>query len=73
MSKDIDKQHEQEVDLVPVFVWIGNGLKNVFYAIVSLLKAILHFLILFLIFIKKNIILLVVMAILGYFLGRKVW
>ncbi|WP_298953463.1 hypothetical protein [uncultured Nonlabens sp.] len=61
---------EQEVDLVPVFVWISNGFKNLFNAIGGFFKGLGHFLILFLIFIKNNIILLGILFVLGAGLGN---
>lgn len=69
MSENSENKQEQEVDLIPVFVWIGNGFKNLFNGIGDLLKGIFHFLILFLIFIKKNLILLGVLFVLGVALG----
>ncbi|WP_194851613.1 hypothetical protein [Nonlabens antarcticus] len=60
---------EQEVDLVPVFVWIGNGVKGFFNAIGAFFKAIGHGIILFLIFLQKNIILIGIFLILGLALG----
>ncbi|WP_124979081.1 hypothetical protein [Nonlabens xiamenensis] len=69
MDHQPEKQQEQEVDLVPVFVWIGNGFKNLFNAIGNALKGIGHFLILFLIFIKKNLMLLSLFFIVGAALG----
>jgi hypothetical protein len=69
MDNQPNNNQEQEVDLVPVFVWISNGFKNLFSAIGGFFKGIAHFLILFLIFIKNNIILLGVLCILGGGLG----
>jgi hypothetical protein len=69
MNDNSEKQQEQEVDLVPVFVWIGNGFKNLFNGIANLFKGVAHFLILFLIFIKSNIILLAVLFLVGAGLG----
>ena len=69
MSNNSEEQKTQEVDLVPIFRWIGNGIKGFFIGIVNVVKAIGHFLILFLIFIKKNIILLILLSILGAALG----
>jgi hypothetical protein len=63
------QQQEQEVDLVPVFVWIGNGFKNLFRGIGKVLGAIAHFFVLFLIFIKKNIIFLAIMVVVGFAIG----
>lgn len=69
MNNQPDQNQEQEVDLVPVFVWISNGFKNIFKAIGNVFKALAHFIILFLIFIKNNIILLGVLLVLGAALG----
>ncbi len=69
MSNQPQRTEEQEVDLVPVFVWIGNGFKNFFRGIGKVLGAIWHFFVLFLIFIKKNIILLAVLTLIGFGLG----
>lgn len=69
MKENSEKHQEQEVDLVPVFVWIGQGFKNLFDGIANFFKAVIHFFILFLIFIKKNIILLAVLVLIGAGLG----
>jgi hypothetical protein len=69
MNENPEKQQEQEVDLVPVFAWIGTGIKNLFKGLGNILKAIIHFFILFLIFVKNNIILIGTLAILGGVLG----
>ncbi|MEN8817589.1 MAG: hypothetical protein ABF274_12080 [Nonlabens sp.] len=69
MNNQPDQNQEQEVDLVPVFVWISNGFQNLINAIVGLFKSIAHFLILFLIFIKNHIILLGVLFFIGAGLG----
>jgi hypothetical protein len=63
------KDPQQEVDLVPVFVWISNGFKNLFRAIVSFFKAIGHGIMLFLAFIQANLILLAVFVAVGLALG----
>jgi len=69
MKEHNNREQEQEVDLVPVFVWIGNGIKSFFSGIVNFLRGIGHFLILTLLFIKKNIILLAALFIIGAGLG----
>lgn len=69
MKENSEKHQEQEVDLVPVFVWIGQGFKNLFDGIANFFKAVIHFFILFLIFIKNNIILIGVLSVLGAVLG----
>ncbi|MGB3590284.1 MAG: hypothetical protein WBA16_01230 [Nonlabens sp.] len=63
------EQQEQEVDLVPVFQWIGNGFKRFFRGIGSFFKAIATGFVLFLIFIKNNIILIGVVTTIGLALG----
>ncbi len=65
MDQPNNQNQEQEVDLVPVFVWISNGFKNLFNGIGNIFKSIGHFLILFLIFIKKNLIIVGITSILG--------
>ncbi|WP_405378509.1 hypothetical protein [Nonlabens sp. Asnod3-A02] len=70
MDNQPNNNQEQEVDLVPVFVWISNGFKNLFNAIGGFFKGLGHFLILFLIFIKNNIILLGILFVLGAGLGN---
>lgn len=51
-------QQEQELDLVPVFVWIGKGFGNFFRAIGNFFKGIFHAFLLFLVFLQKKFILL---------------
>lgn len=65
MENQPQNNQEQEVDLVPVFVWISKGFSNLFKGIGNLLKGIGHFLILFLIFIQKNLIVIALVSILG--------
>ncbi|GAK88217.1 hypothetical protein JCM19297_2730 [Nonlabens ulvanivorans] len=69
MENQPQNNQEQEVDLVPVFVWISNGFKNIFTGVGNLLKGIGHFLILFLIFIQKNLIIIAITSIAGIALG----
>ncbi|ARN78519.1 hypothetical protein BST97_11265 [Nonlabens spongiae] len=69
MDQNQQQQQEQEVDLVPVFKYLGDGVKNIFRSIGKFLGAIFHFFVLFLIFIKDNIILLAIMIIIGAGLG----
>jgi hypothetical protein len=64
-----NNREEQEVDLVPVFVWISKGFKNFFNGIGSFFKAIGHGILLFLAFIQANIILIGVFVIVGLALG----
>ncbi len=70
MNQDNDRQKEdQEIDLFPVLLWISNGIKGFFKAIGSFFLAIGHAIVLFLIFLKKNIILIGVFCLLGLGLG----
>ncbi|PRP67775.1 hypothetical protein [Nonlabens agnitus] len=68
-QNDPQNREEQEVDLVPVFVWIGDGIKGFFRAIGNFFKAIGHAIILFLIFLQKNIILIGLFILVGIGLG----
>lgn len=43
MENQPQNNQEQEVDLVPVFVWISNGFKNIFTGVGNLLKGIVTF------------------------------
>ncbi len=62
-------KEEQEIDLLPVLHWISNGIKGFFKAIGSFFLAIGHAIILFLIFLKRNIILMAVFCLVGLALG----
>ncbi|BAO54854.1 hypothetical protein [Nonlabens marinus] len=68
-QQDNSNREEQEVDLVPVFVWIGNGIKNFFNAIGAFFKAIGHALILFFVFLQRNILLIGAFIVAGLALG----
>lgn len=68
-QNDPKNNEEQEVDLVPVFVWISNGIKNFFKAIAAFFMAIGHAIILFLVFLQKNIILIAILVLVGLGLG----
>jgi hypothetical protein len=70
MDNQPNNNQEQEVDLVPVFVWISNGFKNLFKAIGSFFIGIAHFFVLTLIFIKSHVILLGIFFLLGGGLGN---
>lgn len=59
----------EEVDLGKLFTIIGNGFKNIFTGILNIFKTIFHYLILGLIFFKKNAIILGVATLLGGVLG----
>ena len=69
MNENSEKHQEQEVDLIPVFTWIGNGFRNVGRGIGNFFSALGHFLVLFLIFIKNHIILLSALFLIGAGLG----
>jgi len=64
----------EEVDLGQLFKVIGNGFRNFFNAIGNLFKSIFHYLILVLLFVKKNIVFLGLATLLGgaigYFIDR---
>jgi hypothetical protein len=70
MDNQPSKNQEQEVDLVPVFVWISNGFKNLFKAIGSFFIGIAHFFVLTLIFIKSHVIMLGIFFLVGGALGN---
>ena len=68
MSTNQNK-NEEEVDLGSLFIIIGKGFKNFFNFIGNLFKGIFHFLIIVLIFIKKNILKISVAALIGLLVG----
>ena len=68
MSKE-NKKQEEEIELGSLFVIIGRGFSNLFNFIGSIFKGIYHLLILLLLFIKVNIIKLVIAAVLGGLVG----
>ncbi|AZQ43128.1 hypothetical protein [Nonlabens ponticola] len=70
MSDPYNKpQEDQEADLLPVFEWIGNGFKNLGRGIANLFKAIIHGILLFFVFLQRNIILIGVFVLIGLGLG----
>lgn len=69
MQQDRQKNEEQDVDLVPVFVWISKGVGNFFRGIGKFFIAIGHAVVLFLVFIQKNIIVIGGFVVLGAALG----
>ncbi|MGJ8683030.1 MAG: hypothetical protein ACSHWW_00305 [Nonlabens sp.] len=69
MDNQPQNNQEQEVDLVPVFVWISNGFKGLFNGIGKAIKGLGHFLVLFLIFIQKNLIIVGLATVLGIAAG----
>ena len=62
-------KNEGEVDLGSLFVIIGKGFKNFFNFIGNFFKGIFHFLIIVLIFIKKNILKISIAALIGLITG----
>ena len=68
MSKESKKQ-EEEIELGSLFVIIGRGFSNLFSFIGNIFKRIYHLLILLLLFIKANIIKLVIAGALGGSIG----
>ncbi len=69
MEQYNQNREEQEVDLVPVFVWISNGFRNFFRAIGAFFKGIGHAIILFFVYLQRNIILIGIFLIAGLALG----
>ena len=69
MADNNNMQQNEEVDLGKLFQVIGKGFKNLFNSIGSFLKAILHYIILTLIFFKKNVIVIGGATILGFISG----
>jgi uncharacterized membrane protein (UPF0136 family) len=63
------KTPNEEVDLGQLFKVIGNGFRNFFNAIGNLFKSLFHYLILVLIFVKKNILFLGLATLLGGIIG----
>lgn len=61
--------NSEEVDLGQLFKLIGNGINTFFNKIGSLIKGIFHYIILTLIFLKKNFIVLALTTVLGGVLG----
>jgi hypothetical protein len=68
MSKE-NKKQEEEIELGSLFVIIGRGFSNLFNFIATIFKGIYHLLILLLLFIKANIIKLVIAAVIGGVIG----
>lgn len=60
---------ENEIELVSVFSWLGKGIENVFKGIGIAITSTITFIILFLVFIQKNIFLLIGIVALGAALG----
>jgi len=64
-----NKKNSEEIDLGQLFIIIGNGFKNVFNSIINLFKAVFHYLLLALLFLKRYAIVLAVAALVGGLLG----
>lgn len=70
MSKDLPQpQPSEEVDLGQLFKLIGNAFDRFFKFIGSIFKGIFHIIIIFLLFIQKHIIKLVVIGVIGLSVG----
>jgi len=69
MSTNQQNKNEEEVDLGSLFVIIGRGFRNFFNFIGNIFKGIFHFIILILIFLKTNIVKIVIAAIIGGVIG----
>ena len=67
MSKE--NINSEEVDLGSLFKIIGKGFKNLFNAIGNFFKAVFHYLILFLLFLRNNAIKLAIAAFIGAIFG----
>ncbi|MFN0728523.1 hypothetical protein [Polaribacter gochangensis] len=64
-----ESQPKEEIELGSLFIIIGKGFSNLFNFIATFFKGIFHLLILFLLFIKTNIIKLAIAAVIGGFIG----
>ena len=64
-----ESQPKEEIELGSLFIIIGKGFSNLFNFIASLFKGLYHLLILFLLFIKANIIKLSLAALIGGIVG----
>lgn len=69
MEENKPKHQEKEVELVPIFVWIGRGISGFFNGIGRFFAGLGHFFILFLIFLQRNLILIAGLTVLGAALG----
>lgn len=69
MSTNQQHKNEEEVDLGSLFVIIGKGFKNFFNFIGNIFKGIFHAIIIVLLFIKTNIIPIVISGLIGGSLG----
>ena len=64
-----ESQPKEEIELGSLFIIIGKGFSNLFNFIATIFKGIYHLLILLLLFIKKNVIKLVLAAVIGGVIG----
>ncbi len=70
MSKDLPQpKQSEEVDLSQLFKLIGNAFNRLFNFIGSTLKSLFNFVILFLLFIRKYFVKIVVIVIVGFVIG----
>ncbi len=77
MSEEIKKQkpdnkttnQDYEIDLGSLFIGMGNKISNLFNGIINLVKSFFKSLILFIIFIKKNFVKLVIVSAIGMLIG----
>lgn len=69
MEQNKPQHEEKEVELVPIFVWIGRGISSFFNGIGRFFAGIGHLLLLFLIFLQRNFLLILGVTILGGALG----
>ncbi|TXD54240.1 MULTISPECIES: hypothetical protein [unclassified Polaribacter] len=68
-SNQQNKNNEEEVDLGSLFVIIGKGFSKLFAFIASVFKEIFNFLILIVIFLKENLIKIVIAGFVGLVIG----
>jgi hypothetical protein len=66
---DNSNKPEDEVELGKLFILIGSAINTFFNKIIGLFKALFHYLIISLLFLKKNIIVLAVATIIGGLIG----
>jgi hypothetical protein len=69
MEQNKPQHEEKEVELVPIFVWIGRGISSCFNGIGRFFASLGHLFLLFLIFLQRNLLLIVGITILGGALG----
>jgi hypothetical protein len=69
MEQNKLNHEEREVELVPIFVWLGRGISGFFNSIGRFIVGMGHLFILFLIFLQRNLILILGITFLGGALG----